>query len=141
MEALRRFSPGSGTALANFRRSTHPRYAHKPGLSGSGRGWLAIDPQGLLGDPAYDVANIFGNPDGAFPDIIHSDRIEALMALFAPLIGCSTDKILRYAIAHAGLSVSWAIQDGLPLDAGDPHERLSFIAVARSMLKRSAPSL
>ena len=26
--------------------------------------WVAIDPQGLWGDPAYEVANLFGNPLG-----------------------------------------------------------------------------
>jgi streptomycin 6-kinase len=31
------------------------------------RGWLAIDPKGLLGERGFDYANIFTNPDLAEP--------------------------------------------------------------------------
>ncbi len=118
-------------------RPLHGDLHHENILSGGGRGWLAIDPQGLVGDPAYDVANVFGNPDGAFPDIVSPDRISSLLRTFAPVIGCSEEKILRYAIAHAGLSISWSIEDGRPLGEGsDAFERLAFLSAAKRMLER-----
>ena len=32
------------------------------------RGWLAIDPQGLIGERTYEVANLLGNPMAAWRD-------------------------------------------------------------------------
>jgi streptomycin 6-kinase len=58
-----------------------------------------------------------------------------LLKTFAPVIGCSEEKILRYAIAHAGLSISWALEDGLPIASGsDASERLAYLSVAKRML-------
>lgn len=123
-------------------RPLHGDLHHENIVSGSERGWLAIDPQGLLGDPAYDVANVFGNPDGAFADIIDPPRIIRLVKLFAPAIGCSEEKILRYAIAHAGLSICWSLEGGDRISGeGNAMERFAFLNVARRMLEESAFSL
>ena len=117
-------------------RPLHGDLHHDNIISGGTRGWLAIDPQGLLGDPAYDVANVFGNPLEAFDDIINPARITALMSLFAAEIGCSEDKILRYALAHAGVSICWSLEDGTLLeDNENARERLAFFKVAISLLK------
>lgn len=103
--------------------------------------WRAIDPQGLIGDPAYDVANIFGNPDGALADIVDPARIITLARLFAKTIGCSEDKILRYGIAHAGVSVCWSLEGGDRISAnGNAGERLAFFHVARRLLESGAVS-
>jgi streptomycin 6-kinase len=115
-------------------RPLHGDLHHENIISGSARGWLAIDPQGLLGDPAYDVANVFGNPIGAFHDIVDPQRISALRNQFARTLDCSEEKILNYAIAHAGLSICWSLEDGMPLDESkNACERLAFINVARSL--------
>lgn len=45
----------------------HGDFHHENVLRSSrpdGLQWLAIDPQGVWGDPAYEVANLFGNPRG-----------------------------------------------------------------------------
>lgn len=117
-------------------RPLHGDLHHDNIISGGARGWLAIDPQGLLGDPAYDVANVFGNPLGAFDDMINPARITALMSLFANDTGCSEDKILRYALAHAGVSICWSLEDGTLLkDSENARERLAFFNVAVGLLK------
>lgn len=41
----------------------HGDIHHRNILYDDMRGWVAIDPKGLLGDPAFDYANIFCNPD------------------------------------------------------------------------------
>lgn len=108
---------------------------HHDNILLSPRGWLAIDPQGLVGDPAYDVANIFGNPDGAFDEIVNPDRIAGLARLFAGVLGCPADKILRFAIAHAGLSICWSLADGTPFnESANAGERHAFLAVAGRLL-------
>lgn len=112
---------------------------HHDNILFSPRGWLAIDPQGLLGDPAYEVANVFGNPDGAFDEIIRPERILGLARLFAGTLGCSEAKILRYALAHAGVSVCWSLKGGKTLKESDnARERLAFLQVASSLLADGA---
>jgi len=110
-------------------------------VSGTSRGWLAIDPQGLVGDAAYEVANVFGNPAGAFADIVDPDRIAGLARLFASALGCGEANIMRYAIAHAGLSICWSLEDGDGISAGsNAAERFAFIGVARQLLEQRAIS-
>ncbi len=122
-------------------RPLHGDLHHENIVSGSQRGWLAIDPQGLFGDPAYDVANVFGNPDGAFAEIIDPRRITHLLDLFAPSIGCDREKILRYAIAHAGLSICWSLEDGDRISGeGNAMERFAFLKVAKCLLDERALS-
>jgi streptomycin 6-kinase len=116
-------------------RPLHGDLHHENIVSGGSRGWLAIDPRGVVGDPAYDVANIFGNPEGAFPEIIDRRRILRLASLFAPVIGCSEEKVLRYAIAHAGLSICWSLEDGDRISGqGNAMERLAFAKAAIPLL-------
>lgn len=120
-------------------RPLHGDLHHENIVSGSERGWLAIDPQGLLGDPAYDVANVFGNPDGAFAEIIDPRRIIRLLGLFAPAIGCDREKILRYAIAHAGLSICWSLEGGDRISGkGNAMERFVFLKIAKRLLDERA---
>jgi streptomycin 6-kinase len=40
----------------------HGDLHHDNVLDGGERGWLAIDPKALIGERAYDVANLLGNP-------------------------------------------------------------------------------
>ena len=116
-------------------RPLHGDLHHDNIIYGHERGWLAIDPQGLLGDPAYDVANVFGNPLGAFDDIIDPARISALAALFAEALGCSEQKILRYVLAHAGLSICWSLEDSGTVSGNEnARERFAFFNVAARLL-------
>ena len=127
-------------ASQNNVKPLHGDLHHDNIVSGGTRGWLAIDPQGLLGDPAYDVANIFGNPLHALPEILEPHRITTLCDIFAEALSCPKEKILRYAIAHAGLSICWSLDDGCALDDSEnARERLAFLTVARDLaLKFSA---
>ncbi len=116
-------------------RPLHGDLHHDNIVSGGPRGWLAIDPQGLIGDAAYDVANIFGNPLGGAKDILDPARIERLANRFSGALGCSPDKILRYAAAHAGLSICWSMEDE-PSKAAEENiaERLAFAKLVRQRL-------
>jgi streptomycin 6-kinase len=117
-------------------RPLHGDLHHDNIIGGGPRGWLAIDPQGLIGDPAYDVANVFGNPLGGASDILNPRRIKTLVRRFSAAIGCSETKILRYAAAHAGLSICWSLDDSGSADAQENiAERLTFADIVRRMLE------
>ena len=133
-----RWSAGHAEQLLADQQDIRPLHGdlhHDNIISGGPRGWLAIDPQGLIGDPAYDVANIFGNPLNAIDDILDPARIVKLAALFSTAIGCSEDKILRYAVAHAGLSICWSLETGGTVaDNENASERFAFLRTMRTRI-------
>lgn len=114
----------------------HGDLHHENILHSDGRGWLAIDPQGLIGNPIYDCANVFGNPDGpALGEIVNAPRAHYLATRFAALFRTEPSHVLRYAIAHAGLSLSWHLEDKNRIEEGsDAAYRLAFIELGRELL-------
>jgi len=89
----------------------HGDLHHDNVLDGGARGWLAIDPKGLLGERSYDIANLLGNP---LPhgEIVHDpERMRRLATLYAARLGLETGRVLAFGLAHAGLAASWHIDD------------------------------
>ena len=79
------------------------------------RGWLAIDPHGLLGERTFDYANIFTNPDLSDPGrplAILPGRLEARLSIVVAATGLEPQRLLRWIVAWTGLSAAWFIVDG-----------------------------
>lgn len=95
------------------------------------RGWLAIDPKGLIGDPAYDVANLFYNP--LERDDLRTDpaRIGSMAGVFAGTLDRDVSTVLRWAFVHACLSASWHLEDG---NAAKAERSLGVAAALRSLI-------
>ncbi|MDP3173984.1 MAG: aminoglycoside phosphotransferase family protein [Phenylobacterium sp.] len=74
------------------------------------RGWLAIDPNGLIGERAYDYANIFRNPDAE--TALAPGRLERRLASVCAHAGLEPARMKGWIIAHAALSTAWFIEDG-----------------------------
>ncbi|OBZ93287.1 hypothetical protein ADU59_22820 [Pararhizobium polonicum] len=91
------------------------------------RGWLAIDPKGLLGERAYDYANLFCNPAPA----VATDpaRLRRRLPIVATESGLSPERLLRWLVAYAGLSAAWSLEDG-----GDPAPALHIAEIAAAEL-------
>ncbi len=77
----------------------------------SPRGWLAIDPKGVLGDPGYEAANWFYNPLESDLRYAPQRALEVAAAL-SPALGRSPEALLNWAFAHAALSAAWHMEDG-----------------------------
>ncbi|KKB86042.1 hypothetical protein VW29_04450 [Devosia limi DSM 17137] len=88
---------------------------HHDNIISSGRGWLAIDPKALVGDPAYEVANAFINPMGADKLAADPRRIAGMADIFNQRLGFSRKRMLGWAAAHAALSACWDLEDGKPI--------------------------
>ncbi|MGV8853887.1 MAG: aminoglycoside phosphotransferase family protein [Devosia sp.] len=112
------FARAGGIALKLFDRPTAqiPLHGdlHHDNILSSDRGWLAIDPKGLLGDPCYETANAFINPVGAEDLVKDPRRIAGLADMVAERLGYNRKRVLGWASAHAALSACWS------LDAGEP---------------------
>lgn len=88
----------------------HENIMHGP------RGWLAIDPKGVLGDPGFDAANMFYNPLDRDDLCLDPERIASMAEIFARTLGQDVRAILDHAIAYGCLSASWHGEDGNEVD-------------------------
>lgn len=94
------------------------------------RGWLVIDPKGLLGDPAFDAANLFYNPLYRHDLSLDPERIAYMAETFARTLGQRPDAILDHAIAWGCLSSSWHAEDK---NDEDEQSELAVVAAIRSV--------
>ncbi|MBX3575563.1 MAG: phosphotransferase [Rhizobiaceae bacterium] len=111
-EPLAGYAVLAGSLIAETREPSilHGDIHHENILLGK-RGWLAIDPKGLIGDPAFDAANMFHNPVG-FAGRFDADRIAMLAGVMSRALQRSPADILSWAIAYSGLSAAWWMEDG-----------------------------
>ncbi|MDQ6434584.1 aminoglycoside phosphotransferase family protein [Mesorhizobium sp. LHD-90] len=100
---------------------------HHDNILLSPRGWLAIDPKGVLGDPGFDAANLFYNPLERDDLCLDENRIAFMAAVFAKTLRQDERRILDHAFAYGCLSAAWHASDDNAID----EER--ELAVARSI--------
>lgn len=81
----------------------------------SDRGWLAIEPKGLLGDPVYEVAAAFINPKGAEALAADPSRVARMVDSFSARLKFSRRRMLGFAAAHAALTACWALDSSKPI--------------------------
>lgn len=96
-------------------RPLHGDLHHDNVLDFGDRGWLAIDPHGLVGERGFDFANIFTNPDLADstqPIATLPERFEARLAIVVEETGIEATRILAWIVAWTGLSAAWFLGDG-----------------------------
>lgn len=71
------------------------------------RGWVAIDPHGLVGDPGYDVGPLLINPWNADPVALLDRRLPAL----AQQLGMPAERVAAWGLVRAVLAEAWHVQD------------------------------
>ena len=77
---------------------------------GPERGWLAIDPKGLVGERAFDFANLLRDPDQV--TALAPGRLDRQAGVIAEAANLDRVRLLRWTLAFAGLSAAWIIGDG-----------------------------
>ncbi|MER8913766.1 3'-kinase [Mesorhizobium sp. M0761] len=103
---------------------------HHDNILRGARGWLAIDPKGVLGDPGFDAANLFYNPLGRDDLCLDPERIAHMAEIFARTLGQTPAAILDHAIAYGCLSAAWHHEDE---NAVDENRELSVAGVIRKV--------
>lgn len=98
-------------------RPLHGDIHHENILFGA-RGWLAIDPKGLIGDPVFDVTNLFHNPPGS-AERMDGDRAAAMAGLLAGMLGRDIETVLEWTLAYSCLSAAWYVEDDRPEEIED----------------------
>jgi streptomycin 6-kinase len=73
------------------------------------RGWLAIDPKGLLGERTFDFVNLLRNPDDE--TALAPGRFAQQVAVTAETAGLDRVRLLQWTLAFTGLSAAWILAD------------------------------
>jgi streptomycin 6-kinase len=88
------------------------------------KGWLAIDPKGLLGEQGFDYANLFCNPDIATATAPR--RLLRQVDIISKEAGMEHKRLLQWIVAWSGLSAAWAMEDGV---SAEPAMTIAKMAV------------
>jgi streptomycin 6-kinase len=92
------------------------------------RGWVAIDPKGLIGEPEYEIGAALRNPYER-PELFASPQvIEQRLKSLSEALGLDGTRVLRWAFAQAVLAMIWSVEEGDPVDA-----RYPFLVLAQVM--------
>jgi streptomycin 6-kinase len=122
-EAHRRFL--SLEASQGERQLLHGDLHHYNVLFDSTRGWLAIDPKGVVGEVEFEVGAILRNPFER-PDLFVSAAIvERRLARLARRLNINVARALEWGFAQAVLSAIWSLEDGFTIEADAPVLRLA----------------
>ncbi len=90
----------------------HGDLHHENILSAERQPWLALDPKGVVGEPAYEVGALLRNPlpqllDAPEPGRILARRVDQL----AEELGFERARIVGWGLAQAVLSAWWNVED------------------------------
>lgn len=88
----------------------HGDIHHGNVLDAGPRGWIAIDPKGLLGERTFDFVNILRNPDDA--TALAPGRFARQVEVIAAAAALDRSRLLQWTLAFAGLSAVWILGDG-----------------------------
>lgn len=91
------------------------------------RGWLAIDPKGVLGESAFDYCNALCNP--SHQRALEPGRLERQFAVVVDETGQDPDRMADWLVAWCALSSTWFTLDD------DPHLADSAAAIGELALK------
>lgn len=136
---------GIGKSLAEEARGTYTRLCatqsktrllhgdlhHGNVLLDAGRGWLAIDPKGVVGELEYEVGAALRNPCER-PEIFTAPAtIERRVDWLVRELALDRDRVLGWAFAQAVLAAIWAVEDETP----EPIE--AWLALAHHLRPKS----
>ena len=80
-------------------------------------GPMSFDPKGLMGDPAFELANALRNPKGCRALQRDPERILRCLELYARVLSVPLPRMAGWAAAKCGLSIAWRAKGVLSGDA------------------------
>jgi streptomycin 6-kinase len=75
------------------------------------RGWLIIDPKGVIGEPAYEVAMALHNPIPLFDFMADPKVMARRVRIFAERLRLDETRILKWCFAVDILCHLWSVED------------------------------
>jgi streptomycin 6-kinase len=81
-----------------------------------GRGWLAIDPKGIVGEAAYETGAMLRNPNEDWDLCADPAILERRVGRLCERLGFERKRVLGWAFSQWVLSVLWALEDHIPYE-------------------------
>ncbi len=106
-------------------RLLHGDLQHYNLLFDSSRGWLAIDPKGVIGELEYEIGAALRNPFEQPELFISHSTIKRRLEQFTRKLNLDYERTLRWGFAQAVLSAIWSAEDGFAVDETNPAMRLA----------------
>ena len=103
----------------------HGDFHHDNVLDGDVRGWLVIDPKGLIGERGFEYANLFRNP--AVEIALAPGRLRKRARIVAERANLEPQRLLQWVLAYAALGAAWSLESG---DDPGPGLRIAECAAA-----------
>ena len=90
----------------------HGDLHHENILFAKEQGWLAIDPKGVVGDPAYEAARFQLNPIPGFLSMDHPQQIaQRRVEILASVLKIDSARLLAWGFFDAVLTACWSLED------------------------------
>jgi streptomycin 6-kinase len=92
----------------------HGDLHHENVLAARRAPWLAIDPKGILGEPAYETGALLRNPIGqilAWPNLARV--MERRVRQLSDELGLDPARVRGWGVAQAVLAAVWSCEDGM----------------------------
>jgi streptomycin 6-kinase len=113
-------------------RLLHGDLHHYNVLFDSERGWLAIDPKGIVGELEYEIGAVLRNPYERPELFARASTIEKRVEHLALELNLNVNRTLAWGFAQAVLSAIWAVEDGFAIESDNPW--IALASAIRPML-------
>jgi streptomycin 6-kinase len=106
---------------AAFAEDHHPVLMHGDlhhyNILSSERGWLIIDPKGVMGPAGYELGPLLMNPWSELLEMTNPQQVtKRRIDILHEHLGFERERILEWGLAHAVLSSWWSIGDNIKDD-------------------------
>lgn len=105
---------------------------HHMNILNDARGWLIIDPKGVVGDPAYEVAMSLHNPVPHFEMMAEPKVMARRVRIFSERLKISEERVVRWCFAVDILCHLWTVEDRM--DTSDFPRSLRVADTALALL-------
>lgn len=119
-------------------RLLHGDLHHSNILFDTERGWLAVDPKGVIGEVEYEVGAMLRNPLERPQSFLEPSRVDRRLHRLAQRLTLDVRRALAWGFAQAVLGIVWAVEDGLAV--GPTHPWLILASMLRDMAGESLGS-
>ncbi len=103
----------------------HGDLQHYNVLFDNERGWIAIDPKGVVGEIEYEIGASLRNPYERPELFLSPATIEKRLRRYEARLKLNTNRALRWGFTQAVLSALWLVEDGFAVDASAPSVKLA----------------
>jgi streptomycin 6-kinase len=108
------------------RRLLHGDLQHYNVVLDARRGWVAIDPKGVVGEVEYEVGALLRNPGE--PEVYaRRETVERRVRCYESRLKLDAGRMTAWGFAQAVLSAIWGVEDGYTLSPDEPPLRLARV--------------